>query len=74
MKNAQLEKSITPEQRAASAALANRMAKAAGKTHPVVMVMACSMLIELAYMTTFPDAYIDWKIANELGEGRPAQP
>ncbi|ALV06661.1 hypothetical protein [Roseateles depolymerans] len=56
---------ITTEQRADAAVLAQQMAKAAGKTHPVVMVVACSMLIELAYMTSFPDEYIDWKNAND---------
>ena len=46
--------------------LAERMARAAGKTQPAVMVMACSMLLEVSYMAIDPDAWIDWKIAREL--------
>lgn len=63
------DESTTPEQREAAVKLAQSMARAAGKTQPVVMVMACSMLLELSYMARFPDAYIDWKIARELAEG-----
>jgi hypothetical protein len=57
---------VTQEQRDAAVKLAERMARAAGKTQPAVMVMACSMLIELSAMVQFPDAYVDWKIAREM--------
>ena len=59
---------VTPEQRAAAVKLAERMARAAGKTQPAVMVCACVILMETAYMAAFPNAWIDWKIARGLAE------
>ena len=59
-----MNKKITQEQRDAAVKLAAKMAKAAGKVPPVVMVMACGMLVETAWMSEDKDSYIDWRIAK----------
>lgn len=66
-----MDKAITKEQSEAAAELAQKMARAAGKVNPVVMVMACSMLIETAWMCRDMDSYVDFKVAKAMegGEG-----
>ena len=70
MREQSLEKSLTPEQRDQSADLAQRMARAAGKVQPAVMIYACYALMQTAFMAANPDAYIDWRIDIEAkGKG-----
>ena len=45
--------------------LAHKIAKAAGKQRPAIMLLACYMLMECAAVAGAPDAYIDWKIKME---------
>ena len=49
----------------AAIALAQRMARTAGKCRPSIMVHASYMLLQCAAMVGQPDAYIDWKIKME---------
>lgn len=58
----------------AAADLAHKIAKAAGKQRPAIMLHACYMLMECAAMTGAPDAYIDWKIKMEAKRGAPNDP
>lgn len=53
--------------------IAERMAKAAGKVNPVVMVAACSMLIECSWMVRDPSGYVDFKIKQDasFNEAKP---
>ena len=46
-------------------ALAQRMARTAGKCRPSIMVHASYMLMQCAAMVGQPDAFIDWKIKME---------
>jgi len=59
---------FTPEVLERATVLAHRMAKAAGKVSPVVMVAACDMLIHCSAMVATPDAYIEW--ANKLAASK----
>ena len=59
-----MEKAITKEQNEAAAELAHKMARAAGKVNPVVMVLACGMLIETAWICRDMDSYVDFKVAK----------
>ena len=52
------------EQNEAAADLAQKMARAAGKVNPTVMVLACGMLIETAWMCRDMDSYVDFKVAK----------
>lgn len=52
----------------AAIALAQRMARTAGKCRPSIMVHASYMLLQCAAMVGQPDAYIDWKI--NMGKGK----
>lgn len=54
--------------------IAERMAKAAGKVNPVVMVAACSMLIECAWMVRDPGGYVDFKIKQDAKREEGATP
>jgi hypothetical protein len=54
----------TREQGEAAAELAQKMARAAGKVSPTVMVLACGMLIETAWMARDLDSYVDFKVAK----------
>ena len=54
--------------------IAERMAKAAGKVNPVVMVAACSMLIECAWMVRDPSGYVDFKIKQDPNREEGATP
>lgn len=54
--------------------IAERMAKAAGKVNPVVMVAACSMLIECAWMVRDPSGYVDFKIKQDAKHEEGATP
>ena len=40
------------------------MARAAGKASPTVMVLACGMLIEMAWMCRDMDSYVAFKLAK----------
>jgi hypothetical protein len=53
----------------AAADLACKIAKAAGRQRPAIMLHACYMLMQCAAMTGAPDAYIDWKIKIEAKQG-----
>ena len=55
----------------AAADLAHKIAKAAGKQRPEIMLHACYMLMECAAMVGAPDAYIDWRIKMEAKRGAP---
>ena len=59
---------FTAEVMDAAATLAQRMAKAAGKVSPVVMVAACDMLIQCSVMVATPDVYIEW--SNKLAASK----
>lgn len=59
-----MEKQITKADQDAAAALAQQMAKAAGRVTPTVMVLACSMLIETAWMCRDMDGYVAFKLAK----------
>lgn len=61
---------VTQAQMLEAAELAERMAKIAQKTTPVVIVMACQMLSEICFMTQFPDAYADWAVSRKLRTGK----
>ena len=58
----------------AAAKLAHKIAKAAGKQRPEIMLHACWALIECAAMVGAPDAYIDWRIRMEAKRGAPNDP
>lgn len=55
---------VTKEQGEAAAELAQKMARAAGKVQPTLMVLACSMLIETAWMSADASSYVDFKVAK----------
>lgn len=57
-----------------AAELAHKIAKAAGKQRPEIMLHACYMLMECAAMVGAPDTYIDWKIKMEAKRGAPHDP
>lgn len=65
MRDHGLDRSLTDAQKSESAALMQRMAKAAGETQPAVMIHACFALMQIALMVANPDAYIEWKTTSE---------
>ena len=59
-----MSKQITQADNEAAAVLAQKMAKAAGKVTPAAMVLACGMLIEIAWMCRDMDSYVAFKLAK----------
>ncbi len=59
-----MSKQITQADNEAAAVLAQKMARAAGKASPTVMVLACGMLIEMAWMCRDMDSYVAFKLAK----------
>ena len=59
-----MSKLVTAQHNEAAAKLAQKMARAAGTIDPIVMVLACSMLIETAWMCRDMDSYVDFRVAQ----------
>lgn len=59
-----MSRQITQAENEAAAVLAQKMAKAAGTTTPTVMVLACGILIECAWMVRDMDSYVAFKLAE----------
>ena len=65
MRDHGLSAALSEAQRAESEALTQRMARAAGSVQPAVMLHACYVLMQTAFMAANPDGYIDWRLATQ---------
>jgi hypothetical protein len=69
-----MSKQITQAENEAAAVLAQKMARTAGKVSPTVMVLACGMLIEMAWMCRDMNSYVAFKLAQAKPATLPTQP